>query len=245
MLRPRLKQPGETRTLDVPLDLAVGRTIASVDSVTALARGLVAELDALVAADAGSSGATAFVQISGGTDGEVYLVTVEATDDLGDVVQTEAEIHVADLAFATPDAPSSSSTYIDPAAYVARFGLEEAVRLTDEVGTGRIDKTVLYTALADAAAEIDTYLARRYVVPVDPVPAVLVAIAADLARERLHVAGPSEAVTQRATAARRQLKDLASGTAVLAGGVAKPTGGDTPLVDAPDRLFTRDSMAGL
>lgn len=244
MLRPRIKQPGEERTLDVRVDLAAGVSVVSVSGIVVVARGLVAEVDVLTAAVAAIQGNVVQVTLAGGTDEEIYLVTVTSLDDADDVRETEAEIHVLDLGFAVPDAPSDT-LYIEPLAYVHRFGLEEAVRLTDEHGLGRIDKRVLWAAITDATAEVDSYLAGRYVVPMAPVPTTIIAVTADLARERLHaLSGASESVTQRAAAARRQLKDLAAGVARLPGATQQSSGSDTPLVDAPARVFTRDTMAG-
>jgi phage gp36-like protein len=244
MLRPRVKQPSETRTLDARLRLGAGRAIASIDAVAVTARGLVDEVAALTAVALGSHQDVAQIQVAGGTAGEVYRIAVTVTDDLGDTAEEAVEIHVLALDWNVPDAPAAT-VYIAPLDYVHRFGLEEAVRLTDEHDLGRVDPLVLRAALVDATAEVDGYLAGRYETPLSPIPHLVIALTADLARERLHATGTvPDAVRERAATSRRQLQQIALGTVVLPGASQRSTGADTPIVEGPKRLFTRDSMAG-
>lgn len=214
---PLVKQPGEALSFDVPMGLGEGRSIAAIGSVVVTPRGLVAEVTALDATATGFSGQVAQIKIADGTDGELYAIAVSATDDAGDVVEADVELQVLELAFTAP-ADGQAITYIEPSAYIARYGLEEAVRLTDTHNIGRIDTAALNAALADAAAEIDAYLAKRFSVPLDPVPATLERIAGDIARARLHSFGTLPPVVERnLTDARRQLRDLAEGRAALPG----------------------------
>ncbi|MDZ7655606.1 MAG: DUF1320 domain-containing protein [Sulfurimicrobium sp.] len=68
---------------------------------------------------------------------------------------------------------------------IARFGEEQLVQLTDRLGSGVLDETVIDQAIADASALVDGYLSGRYPVPLSPAPAILVGYACDLARYNL------------------------------------------------------------
>ncbi len=69
---------------------------------------------------------------------------------------------------------------------IDRYGEEELLQLTDRDNLGAIDDNVLSQAIADAAAEIDGYLARRYTLPLPDVPASLIRIACELSRYQLY-----------------------------------------------------------
>lgn len=132
--------------------------------------------------------------------------------------------------------------------YVERFGLEEAIRITDESGAGEPDTTAFESAIADVSADMDAYLSSRYALPFDPVPRALKSIAAALVREKLHTQFPTDTVTREADLARKQLRDFATGLArlVVKTGEAPapaPTGGDAIRVSAPARTFTADKLA--
>ncbi|MFA7269838.1 MAG: DUF1320 domain-containing protein [Sterolibacterium sp.] len=75
--------------------------------------------------------------------------------------------------------------YATLADMIARFGEEQMVQLTDRLGNGVIDETVIAQAIADASALVDGYLSGRYPVPLSPAPAILVGYACDLARYNL------------------------------------------------------------
>lgn len=105
----------------------------------------------------------------------------------------------------------------------ARFGQNEVVMLTDRSHSGDVDDSVLQQALADAAAEIDGYLAGRYPLPFATAPKVLTGHACDIARYRL--CGSSAMVTDdirdRYRDAVRFLEHVAAGKISLGG---MPTG---------------------
>jgi phage gp36-like protein len=127
---------------------------------------------------------------------------------------------------------------------VDRFGAEELAARTDRDGGGQIDAAVVARALEDASAEIELYLAARYAVPVDPAPAHLVQICADIARYRLWQPVPPEGIRQAYQDAVRALRDLADGRAVLAG-VQPPQdapAGGSVRVAAPARRLGRDQL---
>ena len=93
----------------------------------------------------------------------------------------------------------------------ARFGEDELIALTTGRATGLADEERLTLALRDASAEIDAYLAARYPVPLPGRPALLVGIAADLARYRLYDEAASETVRQKFEDARALLTAIARG----------------------------------
>lgn len=128
---------------------------------------------------------------------------------------------------------------------VDRFGHDELVQLTDTDNLGDINATVVALALADADAEIDGYLVGRYTTPLATVPAIIVAYACDIARYRLHDDLATEHVRKRYEDAIRFLRSVAAGQVQL--GVTDPTAGtidQSPQVDAPARVFTRDTLEG-
>lgn len=141
------------------------------------------------------------------------------------------------------------SIYYTQADYISRWGDQELIRLTDEDGTGQPDSFTFDQAAADASADVDAYLAGRYPLPLaEPFPRVLKSIAGALIREKLHSQFPTEQVTREADLARKQLRDLATGTAKL----LLDTGAEAPLPvnaatgitwSAPDRVFTDEVLA--
>ena len=98
---------------------------------------------------------------------------------------------------------------------VLRFGQDEISQLTDFDRDGNADQTVLDQAIADTAAEINSYISARYPLPLEPVPAVLTLHACDICRYRLFNQGAPEEVAERYTIAIRWLKDVAQGKAQL------------------------------
>lgn len=104
-------------------------------------------------------------------------------------------------------------------------------------------------ALDDASAEMDSYLAVRFPVPIAGELPLLVKAACDLAREDLARA-PSDAVVAAAKRSREWLRAVARGAASLGSGpegdadaVPQADGGGA-MVDAPDRVFTHDTLRG-
>lgn len=96
---------------------------------------------------------------------------------------------------------------------VDRYGASEIDRLAP-VEMGVEGREV--SALADASAEIDSVLARRYALPL-PVGHWLTLrwIACDIARGRLYDDAAPDAVVTSVREARRQLRELGSGERLL------------------------------
>jgi phage gp36-like protein len=133
---------------------------------------------------------------------------------------------------------------------IDRFGEAELIKLTDRdyPATPVINDTVLNAALADAEAEINSYLSGRYILPLTHTPAVLVRIACDIARHRLWVIDPApEQVAKRFRDAIAFLTSVAEGTSGIGVDTAleKPTiAAGKILVDAPDQIFTTELLKG-
>jgi len=124
---------------------------------------------------------------------------------------------------------------------IVTFGEEELVALTDRTNEGRVDETIADAALARASDEADSYLARRYAVPVSPVPPALSAVVCDIARFRLTGTTAQEAdpITERYRLAIQWLERVAKGHADLPG-VGLATAGGTAVQFVPGRrVFVR------
>jgi len=102
----------------------------------------------------------------------------------------------------------------------AAFGLDELVDITDRDHTDAVDVPLVDAALLRASSEADSYLARRYPVPIaSPVPPVLVAAVCDIARYRL-TGGPAsetDPILERYRQAIQWLSRVADGKADLPG----------------------------
>lgn len=100
---------------------------------------------------------------------------------------------------------------------VSRFGHDEVLRFSG--GDGPLPETIIpdriEQALTDASTRIDTYLRRRYTVPLAaPVPAMIVRAACTLARYDLAMGGDREPTEQM----RLAMKDLIGWLEKIAGG---------------------------
>jgi phage gp36-like protein len=221
--------------------IATGFVITNVQSLVVTARGLVTEETPLTATQETYLGTTLYIKLAGGTDGETYLVNALVQDNNGETHEADVEVGVIDLTFRVPDAPAAV-TYIAPADYVTRYGVPETIRLTDENQLGVIDKGVLFAALADAAAEMDGYLAKRYALPLAPVPPLLESIAAAITRARLHTADMPELVADTLKAARQQLRDISRGEIVLPNVVATGTSSGAPVYETSQGPFSGRKM---
>lgn len=122
-------------------------------------------------------------------------------------------------------------TYATLQSMVERFGDAELIQRTDRYASGQMDVQVMDRALADADAEVNSYLAVRYALPLAGVPTALARVAADIARYRLYDDGVPETVRKRYEDAVALLKRMASGDVKLVldgdgqGGTGTGTGG--------------------
>lgn len=136
-------------------------------------------------------------------------------------------------------------TYATESDLIERFGLEELAQRTNRVDGLTIDTLVLERALSDAQAEIDSYLATRYMLPLISTPAVLVRVAADLARYQLCGDKVPDSVGQRYKDAVSLLKRLASGEVQLAGISPVPAlggSGNAVAIRSSQRVFSPSQL---
>lgn len=116
----------------------------------------------------------------------------------------------------------------------ARFGEDELASLVHPYA---IDSPEAQVALdlvrQDASAEIDSYLASRYPLPLASVPPVLTRLACDLARYYLYDDAATEQVRKRYEDAQALLKKLATGVVSLGVPAAQepPANGEVVLVE--------------
>jgi phage gp36-like protein len=133
--------------------------------------------------------------------------------------------------------------YFTAADYSDRYGEDELVQLTDRLGAGAVDAAVFARAVADADAEIDLYLSRRYTLPLPVVPPVLVQLAGDIVRYRLWPDATAKEVRLRYEDAVGTLKRLAAGFAQLDAPLVEKTQGGVS-ISAPIAVFDAAGMKG-
>lgn len=128
-----------------------------------------------------------------------------------------------------------------------QFGEREVIALTDRDQVGVIDSIVLARALADTDAEIDSYLAGRYSLPLAGSFPALKRHACNMARYHLSGAEVTEVdvVRTRYKDAIRYLESIRDGKTRLAAdaaGAPAPEAARIAVVGS-DRTFTRDTLA--
>lgn len=124
---------------------------------------------------------------------------------------------------------------------IARYGQVELIRLTtpDDQEMDGVNADVANAALDDASAEIDTYVGRRYRVPMDVAPAIILARCCAIARYRLSTGGqknPTEEMRRQYDDAIAFLRDISLGKAVLE--LDEVAAGDESYAQATDRTAT-------
>lgn len=87
--------------------------------------------------------------------------------------------------------------YANQADMVSEFGESEVLALTDRDNLGMIDSGLLADRLEKASGEIDSYLVKRYAVPLAVVSPLIVTYCCDIARYRLSGAQVAEVETVR------------------------------------------------
>lgn len=132
---------------------------------------------------------------------------------------------------------------------IERFTEQEVRQLAPSAGAPGYDLARVEQVLADASAELDSFLAVRFAVPLTTVPALVVKFTCDLAREALDRTGRAH-VLEAGKRARAWARDVAQGRASLGSGPADdPTA--TPEAEAGGariiagrRVFDDDGLAG-
>jgi phage gp36-like protein len=145
--------------------------------------------------------------------------------------------------------------YIGNADIEQRLGHGVYVQLTDDDGTGSANESIVSEARLGAEGEVDSYLGRRYAVPVDvgehpELADALKSVALDLAEYRLHArrgTAPAE-VKSKCEAAVRWLQRVAAGEAVLPSAeemAVNPAVGFAGQAIGSERVLTREEMEDL
>lgn len=125
---------------------------------------------------------------------------------------------------------------------------DDLIELTDDSDAGTVDQTVVDKAIATASELIDGYLRGRYTLPLDPVPGLLTALAADVTLYRLYARRPRlavpESLSDRYKNALKILENIQKGLVTLGAGTPEVV---TPapavsLVKASTRIFTDDML---
>ena len=136
-----------------------------------------------------------------------------------------------------------------------RLGSAAYVQLTDDTGSGSADEDKVTEARLAAEGEVNSYLGRRYAVPVDvtgeeELAGVLKSVTLDLVEYRLHARRPPvpEDIRLKRDSAVRWLQRAASGEVVLPAGselATNPAGGITGEVTGAARVLSRDELEDL
>lgn len=229
-------QPGEV--VDVSLGVVAAQAYATVQS----ARGLVAGAAPLLVAATVPLDRPVSLRIAGGTDGETYLLTTPLELADGTIREVEVEIACVDGRWAMPGGGAAMLSIGD---FVDAVGLDEAVRLTDASGTGRIDAAILTGALVAAQGQAEAAIGGRYRLPLVLVPQAIKTAIADLARLRLYPGDAPDGVKSSAATATRYFDRLASGSVQLpAGSAAIEEASSDPVLVRPGSPAYPDGLAG-
>ena len=125
---------------------------------------------------------------------------------------------------------------------VLRFGRDELTRLTTPAGQDLVDvvPAPALSALEDVSGQIDTYLRKRYAVPLDIVPSEIQRAACHLARFELSLGEQREAsdqVRQMRKETLDWLVKIAEGKVVLDLQVAAPGDESHAMMQSRDSIF--------
>ena len=121
---------------------------------------------------------------------------------------------------------------------IDRFDEAELIQLTDSACLGVIDDEVVNAAIADADAEINSYL-TAYDLPLAVVPVNFVRMSSDIARYYLYEDRPTETVQKRYDDAIKYLMMIAKGIILLDTGIPTATAGHV-VIESSDNVFGID-----
>ena len=127
------------------------------------------------------------------------------------------------------------------------YGQEALTVAADRDGDGVADPGVADKALADASELMDSYLGKRYDLPLPTVPEVLKPVCVDIALYRMSQ-GPAtltDEIKDRYRAALRWLERVADGKVSLGLPDSPPSAGGGVHVESAPRQFTRANLKGL
>jgi len=127
-----------------------------------------------------------------------------------------------------------------------RITEDELLRLTDEHELGAIDQTIVDEAIEAAGIEIDSYLGKRFDLPLNPLPGVVANLAKSIAIFNLYgrsQEGPSDHWQKRYESSVALLSMIAAGD-VSMGNEDPDASNDDVQLSGADRIFSRTSMKG-
>lgn len=144
-------------------------------------------------------------------------------------------------------------SYITNGDIETRLGTERYVQLTDDAGSGSANEAVADEAREGAEREADSFLARRYAVPIDvsahgELAGLLATVVLDLVEYRLHARRPPVPadVTDQRDAAIKWLGHVASGAVELPSVkplAPNPATGLRAASTGDDRVLSRDELS--
>ncbi len=136
-----------------------------------------------------------------------------------------------------------------------RLGTAAYIQLTDDTGSGSADIDKVDEARLGAEGEVNSYLGRRYAVPIDlaahaEVADVLKSFVLDLVEYRLHSSRPpvSSAVSSKRNQAIAWLDRVAKAEVILPSVepiAENPAKGFAAETSSNERIFTRDELDNL
>lgn len=121
------------------------------------------------------------------------------------------------------------------------------IELTDDEGLGIVNAARVTKAITAADAEVNSYLAQRYSVPMTSGLELLRDLCMNLALERLYGRRPKtlpEDRKDRITAVRKLLSDISKGISTLGKTPPPPVDSGGSTFSADERNFTRTKMEG-
>lgn len=138
-------------------------------------------------------------------------------------------------------------SYIDKQYMIGRFSEQDIIELTDRVepSTDTIVDDVLNLAISGADGMVDSYISARYKTPLNPVPEMIKTCSGSIAYYQLCRDRYTEETHAQYKDALKYLQDISNGKAhLVAQGVEPSSAFAEARVEAPDRVFNRDSLKG-
>ena len=124
-----------------------------------------------------------------------------------------------------------------------RCGIDAVAAVADRDGDAAVEEEAITAALADASADIDSYLAVRYPLPIATPPAAVKRVCIDIAMYHLSGNRTTEEVENRYKHAIAWLRDVSKGVASLGNEPVEASTGGASFA-ATDRQMTRTKLSG-
>ena len=124
-----------------------------------------------------------------------------------------------------------------------RVGTDDFSAVADQDGDGIVESNAVSDAINDASAEIDSYLAVRYAMPLSGIPITVKRACVDISMYRLAGNKTTEEAEKRYLRAVAWLRDVSKGLAGL-GDVADDSASGGSAFSAGTRVHTRTRLQG-